>query len=300
MAENRGSACPGTRQHFIAQAGIDRLKAKANLFEAELGNRKPEEVLYSGIATALGYRENAAVMKQLALTVPLEALMSSWLPDKPTPIRAILFRAAGLMDTHIDNDWEWQRLNRIRNHAGSAAGLASSSWRYDSIRPANSPHRRIAALSCLVHRHGAMIIPNLVEPLRDEAGWQVPELVRRLSVTGHSYWSRHYAFGRPLKYRCATVGKQRATDIIVNIILPFALATARRNNDTKLGEAALATYSHVPLPGSNEISRHMAAQLAFNPHTACEEQGLIFIYRNWCRSRNCRECPMTRGTGGAA
>jgi len=66
-------------------------------------------------------------------------------------------------------------------------------------------------------------------------------------------------------------------------------------NEAKLTENAIELYRDYPRLAENCITRHMAKQLCLedlSDFTACHQQGLIHIFRNYCREGRCSQCPL--------
>jgi hypothetical protein len=82
------------------------------------------------------------------------------------------------------------------------------------------------------------------------------------------------------------------TDIVVcNIVLPFAVAVAERQQDRKLATQAQQLYLSYPALPSNRITRLMSKQLQLaEPRQACLQQGLQHIYAQTCREKRCATC----------
>ena len=82
---------------------------------------------------------------------------------------------------------------------------------------------------------------------------------------------------------------------MVNVVLPFAFSWGELSNEAKLIENALGLYRNYPRLAENCITRHMTNQLSLKDPcglTACHQQGLIHIFRNYCREGRCSECPL--------
>jgi len=93
----------------------------------------------------------------------------------------------------------------------------------------------------------------------------------------------------------ALLGNSKAGEIAVNVILPFALSWGELANEAKLTENAIELYHNYPKLAENCITRHMANQLCLEElfdFTACHQQGLIHVFRNYCREGRCSECPL--------
>jgi len=88
----------------------------------------------------------------------------------------------------------------------------------------------------------------------------------------------------------------RADILIVNVILPFAVAVALLENDKALYSEAEKLYMvHSGLP-SNTITRMMCRQLQLErpPTSSCQQQGLHYIYQQSCREKQCVYCIMSK------
>ena len=96
----------------------------------------------------------------------------------------------------------------------------------------------------------------------------------------------------------ALIGRGRAREVVVNIVLPFAYAWAEANQQSELAEQALALYRGYPPSGGNEITRGLTKLLgdgsAALVNSARRQQGLIHLDKTYCRERKCGECPLAR------
>jgi hypothetical protein len=83
----------------------------------------------------------------------------------------------------------------------------------------------------------------------------------------------------------------------INILLPLLVAYADRENLPRLHETALSVYASYPRLSENSITQAMSEE-ALGPRksaikTARHQQGLIHLYRLYCQSRRCYECPLS-------
>lgn len=72
----RGSTEEGALGAMLDGCGRDRLATKADRFEADLTCNSPNQLLYQGIAVALGYSQNRLPFRRLAERVPLDLLLA--------------------------------------------------------------------------------------------------------------------------------------------------------------------------------------------------------------------------------
>ncbi|HCI79132.1 MAG TPA: hypothetical protein DHW02_05540 [Ktedonobacter sp.] len=84
----------------------------------------------------------------------------------------------------------------------------------------------------------------------------------------------------------------RADIMLCNVVLPFAAAVALIERNEQLAQLALHIYKMHPGLASNRVTRMMTAQLRLTtePHGACSQQGLHYIYQQTCREKLCDAC----------
>ena len=145
----------------------------------------------------------------------------------------------------------------------------------------------------------------MLAPFRDVAATTRPrdlaiKWTAMLTVPGDGHWGQHADFGQPLAHDgpAALVGKSRAADMVVNILLPLMVACADRERLPALRETAFHVYSLYPKLEENKITRAMADE-ALGPRkdgaikSARRQQGLMHLYRLYCEVRRCYECPVS-------
>ena len=70
----RGSPDDGHLAELLDRCGMDRFAARSVSFESDLTRGSVEQLLYAGIATALGYSQNRGPFRRLAEVLPLDLL----------------------------------------------------------------------------------------------------------------------------------------------------------------------------------------------------------------------------------
>jgi hypothetical protein len=284
---------------LLRRAGLARLEAKAARFEGDLAVLKPEGALIRGLVEGLGYATNVAPMRSL-----LERLSPEWVRDLirvegEHVAESLVFGEAGLLPSQLGRlplDEPSRRAESAWRARGDEHASAKLGWRRIGGRPANSPERRVAAALALIGRGdqlGDRILGVLSEMPPARAGGTLRDT---LMVAGNEYWRAHFGFGRLMRAPSGLVGEQRASDLVVNVALPWALAVARAWANPMLEQSVIDAYEAHPALASNQITRHMAAQVLGDQQTpvlrsACLQQGLIQLYRGWCDARDCLDCP---------
>jgi hypothetical protein len=121
------------------------------------------------------------------------------------------------------------------------------------------------------------------------------------SETG-GYWATHYRVEEKApelanQKAVTLVGKQRARDIVINIVLPTVLAYAAEIEDSSLKTQIIQLYQAYPKVSSNSIIRQMSVQLFGDIkiankfiNTAARQQGLIHLYKLYCHRGECERC----------
>ena len=242
---------------LLDEAGDERFRSKARHFRSQLAAANCDQVLYQGLMRALGYSRNSDTFEELARRVPLATLRNMAQGACPTSPEAALHRAL----------------------TGEARLLT---WRVSGVRPANSPQRRIAAAARLLARW---------LPSGGLAHGLLQAVAESDATAGHKGLEGHLMVSQD--GGTALLGRGRAREMVVDILLPFAFAVGRRR--TKLGRRALEVYHAYPGLGQNHITRQMADQVKLDPGlvgSARRQQGLLHLYHNLCLERRCGDCPL--------
>ena len=311
--------------HVIGIAGDIRLAWLTRIFRLDLARATPdgepalpatqivEQVLYEGIADALGFSQNRTAMRQLARSVPLAALPRADPPgadylDTLAGAATTLLTAAKLVPTAPSRLPRQLPLLAGATEPQSALAAPRSvhtpPWQANRTRPGNAPVRRIVALAALAvswppRGLGQAVLRRLVAGDRAGSGrqrarsWQTlaelvrqpappPAVVRHLRRLG--VWSDE-------EVPAALIGASRAADIVVNVLLPYSLAVAR-DGPPGTGQRARRLFLEHPLLTENWITRLMSKRTGFRARTAREQQGLIQLYEHYSHSLFCTQCPL--------
>lgn len=279
----------------LGRAGDERLALKAAGMEARFAATPPGAVLYAGLLDALGFSANRAPMAALGAALPLRVLESVLLAApaeaREATAAALLLGTGGFLSgslpafiLHGDRLRDmWQRME------GTA--LPSSVWATARVRPANHPVRRLLALAALLANGGAAegLIATCLAPLL--AAPDEPRLiVRALRQTLRPP-------SRLLAGDASPIGADRAGEIAVNVVLPFALVYGLRTENDPLVRAAEQAWDAYPATRGNSVTRAMTDQLGgaggLRVRTGRLQQGLIALYNDRCKARMCATCPVT-------
>jgi len=287
---------------ILDTAGEQRFMQKADRFQAELEREQADQVLFRGIMRTLGYAKNTKPFEELARRMPLSRIQAR---EGLATRQALLLGTAGLLPSQRQQrgptkQREVQELEQIWRSMGSRVETMSErDWRLSHIYPNNSPLRRIIAKSYLLERYdGGRLLAGMLHIVRDApplGGHR--SLQNSLVVDSDDYWRDHFDFGiRSRTEIAALLGRSKAGEIAVNVILPFASAWGELTDEPGLSERAMGLYRSYPRLAENCLTQHMRKQLVLEKHfdfTACRQQGLIHIFANYCREGRCGECPLS-------
>jgi hypothetical protein len=97
------------------------------------------------------------------------------------------------------------------------------------VRPANHPHRRVAALAAIATQWKP-IFQAINDGSRDD-------FVKRMQGLQHPFWSRHFTLSAStLDSPHALIGGQRVLDMLLNVFYPHAVAKSANAWDGLMAE----------------------------------------------------------------
>jgi hypothetical protein len=305
-------SCPGdgkTRDiqllgQVLDEAGEQRFQSRTVGYQAVSSPEEAGQALYRGVMTALGYSQNKYAMAELACRMPLrrlESMVTAATPDKEclAIYQAMLLGAAGLLPRQCfkrrrdDTEGVWgEKLARIWSAAGETVTMSATGWQFFRVRPGNYPTRRIAAMSFLLLRYRAGgLLTGLINRLDAAVDCRHRELEETLTVEARDS-------GMMVdRGRGSLLGRSRAADIIINVLLPFTAAWGRGNSRPEMALKAAELYRRYPVPAANTIARHMCRQLGTGEkvvNSARRQQGLLHLFKAYCSLGLCRDCPVNR------
>lgn len=313
QASSPGEVCAETFERhgrayvadLLDKAGKERFHLKARRFGERMADKKADQVLYESWMRGLGYAKNKEPFEELARLLPLEVLKQS-AAEGPTTIQALMLGTAGLLPRQrhggsatagfSDRDKaEMEKLENVWQSFGERDTMQGTDWRFFRVRPENLPPRRIVAASHLYFRYEAGLLSAALKVARQASLSQAQmELEKGFVVGTDGYWASHFDFGWETRDSLNLIGKSRAREIIVNVVLPYLFAWAGDLNRPWLKDWALRLYEKHPRLAENWVTRHMESQIfsrtPMKADSACRQQGLIHLYETFCVERRCMDC----------
>ena len=173
-------------------------------------------------------------------------------------------------------------------------------WKLEGLRPDNHPVRRIAGAARLLVRAESGIFRYLLtslEPAGDEK--DLRPLVEAWTAPAEGFWCCHHDLLRPAsRPPGALIGRGRALEILINVVLPLASAWGEREGDGPLARRSLALYQRLPSPGPYGATGFLQRNLRrghsrSTPSHAHYQQGLLHLFRSYCTQGGCGRCPLS-------
>lgn len=301
----------------VLLAGKLRFEEKTARLKEEILQASWDQLLYRGVAEALGYAINQRPFRQLADCLPIDLLFAEMHQEQEANhevlLTALLFGVAGFLETpsqlHADAEViaylqprrdVWQRLR----HVLQLPVLPEASWQFYRLRPTNFPTRRIAALAKLIekfYRFGMLeTLVAVLETKKQHAKAVIRELRRLFTVPAPRFWQAYYDFkSRAMMPQRRTgealIGQRKADEIIVNIVLPLLNLYAGETRNATLRNAVLEVYLAYPPLESNKITRAMRRQLSLGNAVARSggtvfQQGQLHLHKAYCIPLRCEAC----------
>jgi hypothetical protein len=176
--------------------------------------------------------------------------------------------------------------------------LPRSLWRFNGLRPANHPQRRLALAAHWWTQKDLVARIEKWFTATAEDGAMIPSLLETLQAPSDEFWSWHWTL-RSTRMRAAQplLGGTRVTDLAVNVILPWLWVRAREGENPKLQQQAEERYFLWPPAEDNSVlrlarNRLLGGRSAARLRNAAMQQGLIQIVRDFCDHANalCADC----------
>jgi hypothetical protein len=286
---------------LLNEAALVRFERKASDLHARARQCGWEQALWEGMLRALGYRQNVWPMQRvgelrgrLAGNVSLVQSqarllgVSGLLPNDLT-------RKQRSADSYLRTVWDhwWRERDEF-----SDCALPKTIWKLNGLRPANHPHRRLALAAHwagdakLFKRLDQWLATAQPDRALDES------LLKGLQPGTDEFWSRHWTLrSAAMPKPQPLLGAARATDLAINVILPWLWLRAREGGNAKLQAEAERRYFTWPAAEDNAVLRLARDRLLGGRRdvkltNAAMQQGLLQVVSDFCHHSNalCADC----------
>jgi hypothetical protein len=260
------------------------------------------ERIYQLTMDALGYSQNRVPFRELSALLPLSRLRfarEAFSENRSISLEAVFFGVAGILpkpSLEFDNETNEYlidlnaRWNAIQQSLRFPEVLAEHDWAFFRIRPANSPHRRIALAAALAEKYFSRSEWGFRDAFFDDGP--------RVNLGDHTFWESHTSFRSKMPAPESLLGQERGSAIRLNVILPARIAklrTAPENTSRRQTERALIEeWGSARTKSSAKYLSVIQQELleGENVNSIRLEQGALLLQRNFCQKLRCSECPI--------
>ena len=280
---------------WLRTLGRLRLRRRAQDVLQSGGSDAPDlnAVLLRRVARTLGYRANADAFTALADRLPPGLLHA--LPDGLDREAALLGLAGLLPDAaaldaapEASDDaraYAADLRDRFRRIAPDATPLRPLVWNRARLRPAATPELRLAQLAALSAPTGLLGAGGAAALAHALAGLDpLPHLLAALSAVPGPFWTTHYHFARPAASHSASLGADTVAALLVNAVLPVAVAAGAAEAH------ALRVLEALPAERDAVTAKYALPKDAARA-SAARSQALHEWHERFCVPGRCLECP---------
>ena len=268
-----------------------------------------QQLLYEGFMEALGYSKNQKPFLDLSRNLPLHLIIKkcaeSNYSDRIDKLESLLFGSAQLLDSKTSG-MDRESRKRIRylrkkykeimgkNHRGI---IHKSEWQFFRLRPENFPTIRLAgAVQICIKISQEAYFQKIIRYIKDQN--QITRdkffsLVSMFMVPAEGFWKNHYRFGECSRKNINNlIGKSRAIEIVINVVIPIALLYARIFKDRCVRENVLSLLQLGMKKSINPSFRNI--EMILNAEgkeiTYQAYQGILHLYKFFCLEGKCGQC----------
>jgi len=214
----------------------------------------PEDMLFIGIAEALGYPHNTRPLSRLMWAMPPSKLAT--LPDvlqHPVTLYQFLLYLGGF--SHPGHSPARAEPWKLR---GIFPVLTPHQWHFSGVRPNNRPALRLASLATLLHLNahtpGGLFaqLKADIEHRRPLAWLQKQWRMRLMRPMPPALLQQLHTRQKIHPVPARTMGTQRFHQLTVNILLPLFYWWAVRSGSPGFAEYVQALYESYPFPAATQ------------------------------------------------
>lgn len=293
-AADLASTAPIYITQWITALGFERINAKADRVRLWLRqfNGDWQTTAFVTVARALGFGTNSDPFELLARITPLRHLLRH--SNQPDLLAAALYGQAGFLDKPLDDvedpdDAEYmERLRRHYNFLLAKYNWSTANrpaWRMARMRPANFPHRRIAALA-------ALLADGFPFSRAFQSVTSLAQARNLFHVSLPPYWTDHYDFGRRSSAMHGALSTDSVNTLIINTVIPLMYAYAEAFADESISDRALELLHALPAEFNYIVRDFTSAGLPVPD--AFTSQALIQLHNEYCAPRKCIFCRLGR------
>ena len=266
---------------WIQRMAIERIEEKCKIYSTLLSkyNGDWNQTFYTVFLGSFGMPSNTLVFEEIAKKLPYRIIQKNH--ESIKSIEGLVFGVAGLLNDNIKNPHyndlqkEWKYL-RDKYHLYST----SIPLKFGKIRPSNLPQVRLAQFCSLMHHSPKILEYALSLP-------KINNIQNLFSFDLDPFWDTHYTFKKTSAYRKKTISKNFVNHLFINAISPFVFFY-EQTKISKRTDVAISYLTQIKAEQNSIIKQWKS--LDVNSADALSTQGLLHLYKRYCKSKKCLDC----------
>jgi hypothetical protein len=277
---------------IFEDAGEERFHLHCTQYLTEIIKFGLEYTIEKHLFIAMGYKNNKKQFEELYnlyTSFPGE--------DKIPNIDAIIWALSGLLPNIIDNETPDNMKQYIMSIYDSWSHICDKkypeiNWRFNSIRPANHPTRRVAGIINLLKNNWTKNIIKLFNDIDHMSPKDFNEVLLNSLLIKDQLWEKHYTFTKTSSKELSLIGHNRSIEILTNVIYPIFYANCLLKNYEN--KKIIDNWKLLPASTTNSLI-DIATKMWLFPSerkkkimkSAAIQQGIIHIYKVYCEANQC-------------
>lgn len=241
-----------------------------------------EQTFYQRFMRYFGLKVNNDAFEYLSRVLPLNLLLKHL--DNDIYVEAMMFGCAGFLDDDFEEPYP-NLLKREFRMLKSKFGLRTvpiSNWKFLRLRPPNFPTIRIAQISKIIIKNGAMF-----SKIRDSNS--IEEIIELFDVELDGYWNNHFQFDKISgSVKKKNLGKTAVELSMINSVVPMLFYYGKYHLSERHVEKAMSYLEQLEAEDNLIIRNFQKCGLMFQ--NAFQTQAALYMYKYYCRRRRCLEC----------
>ncbi|MBQ8222359.1 MAG: DUF2851 family protein [Bacteroidales bacterium] len=279
----------GDVQNFTIVSSLDRMLVEHLENECKdldlrlISNHNDwEQTFYQRFMRYFGLKVNNDSFEYLSRILPLNLLLKHI--DNEVYVEAMMFGCAGFLENDFEEDYP-NLLKREFRMLKSKFGLRvmpNSNWKFLRLRPPNFPTIRIAQMTKIIMKNGAMF-----SKIRDSDS--IEDIKSLFDVELGDYWNNHFQFDKVSDYvKKKTLGKTALELSMINSVVPILFYYGRYHSLESYMEKAMNYLEQIEAEDNLIIRSFQQCGLCFQ--NAFQTQAALYMYKYYCRRKRCLEC----------
>lgn len=282
--------CREQLRNFFNDAGQERLQLKSAVILEKMICSGTGPAFRQALFRAAGYKRNQHEFLELFRR------LEKYPPEIfETHFEALLWGESSLLPDPANEELpecSRQQVRRLWDEFWSIRLEAETPihWHRDSVRPLNTPERRIAMIAAFVRKFTVDPLPSLAAELAASGRRDFLDRLRKNMSFTDPFWDCRCTFqSAELPRKAAVLGQDRAETLLIDVVTPALLAYSKLNGTSLPENQAAALLPLLAAQRNNRVFKNAVRRwlpenddrLKIFDHAAAV-QGCLHIYKRYC------------------